>query len=39
MHLNRQRRKLKGPFKDIATENIGYSYEQMGDYEKASETI
>ena len=32
-------RKLKGPFKDIATKNIGYTYEQMGDYEKASETI
>lgn len=32
-------RKLKGPFKGIATKNIGYSYEQLGDYEKASETF
>jgi len=32
-------RKLKGPFKHIATKNIGYSYEQLGDYEKASETF
>ena len=29
-------KRLSGPLKDIATRNIGYSYEQMGEYEKAS---
>lgn len=32
-------RKLTGPLKDIAAENTGYTYEQMGDYEKASEVF
>jgi tetratricopeptide (TPR) repeat protein len=32
-------RKLKGPLKDIATKNTGYSYEQLGDYDKASEVF
>ncbi len=32
-------RKLSGPLKDIAAENTGYSYEQLGDYEKASEVF
>ncbi len=32
-------KKLTGPLKDIASENIGYTYEQMGDYEKASEVF
>jgi tetratricopeptide (TPR) repeat protein len=31
--------KLSGPLKDIAAENTGYTYEQMGDYEKASEVF
>lgn len=30
-------RKLKGPLKDIAAKNAGYSYEHLGEYEKASE--
>jgi tetratricopeptide (TPR) repeat protein len=32
-------KKLTGPLKDIAAENTGYTYEQMGDYEKASEVF
>lgn len=30
-------KKLTGPLKDIAEENIGYTYEQKGEYEKASD--
>jgi tetratricopeptide (TPR) repeat protein len=31
--------KLSGPLKDIASEDIGYTYEQMGDYDKASDVF
>jgi tetratricopeptide (TPR) repeat protein len=32
-------KRMTGPLKDIATENSGYTYEQMGDYDKASEVF
>jgi tetratricopeptide (TPR) repeat protein len=32
-------RKLTGPLKDMAVRDIGYSYEQLGEYEKASDAF